>query len=128
MEFEAFDRAECCWAKLERKAQSASDSVRSISTALNSSPITLAALARECELTANVVNRTGSAPREVPGVGQLVWPVSDVLSKIQREMARLPPPSGDELVIIWNEAELKSALGSLKSVRLSLDEIVGRCN
>lgn len=127
MEFAASDRAEC-WAKLERKAQSASESVKSISTALNSSPITLAALARECELTANVVNRTGSAPREVPGVGELVWPVSDVLSKIQREIARLPPPSGDELVIIWNEAELKRALGSLKAVRVSLDEIVGRCN
>ena len=126
MEFAAFDRAK--WTRLERKAQSASESVRSISTALNSSPITLAALARECELTAKVVNQTGSAPREVPGVGDLVWPVSDVLSKIQREIARLPPPSGDELVIIWNEAELKRALGSLKAVRVSLDELVGKCS
>lgn len=127
MEFAAFDRAKC-WAKLERKAQSASESVRSISTALNSSPITLAALARECELTTEVVNRTSSAPYEVPGVGNFVWPVSDVLSKIQREIARLPPPSGDELVIIWNEVELKRALASLKAVRVSLDQLVGKCN
>lgn len=127
MEFAASDQAKC-WTKLERKAQSVSESVRPISTALNSSPITLAALARECDLAAKVVNRTASAPREIPGVDNLVWPVSDVLSKIQREIARLLPPSGDELVIIWNEAELKRTLGSLKAVRVSLDELVRKCN
>ena len=114
-----------CLDKLEHKAQLASESVRSFSTTLNSSPVTLAALARECDLTAKIVNRTNSAPGEVPGVSDLVWPVSNVLSRIQQEIGRLPPPSGDDqLVIIWNEAELKRALNNLKAVRLSLDSIL----
>lgn len=114
--------------KLEHKAHLASESVRSFSTTLNSSPVTLAALARECDLTAKVVNRTSSVPREVPGVSDLVWPVSDVLSKIQQEIARLPPPADDDqLVIIWNEAELKRALDSLRAVRVSLDSILEQC-
>ena len=114
-----------CLDKLEHKAQLASASVRSFSTTLNSSPVTLAALARECDLTAKVLGRTSAVPREVDGVSDLVWPVADVLSKIQQEIARLPPPGADDqLVIIWNEAELKRALDSLKAVRSSLDEIL----
>lgn len=114
-----------CLDKLEHKAQLASESVRSFSTTLNSSPVTLAALARECDLTAKVVNRTSSVQGEVPGVSDLVWPVSDVLSRILQEIGRLQPPSGDDqLVIIWNEAELKRALNNLKAVRLSLDSIL----
>ena len=119
---------ETCLAKLERKAQLAAESCRSFSTALNSSPVTLAALARECDLTAKVVRRTGSVPREIPGVSDLVWPVSDVLSKILAEIARIPPPAGEgQLVIIWNEVELKRALESLRAVRVSMGSILEQC-
>lgn len=124
MELPGSGRARCL-EKLEHKAQLASKSVKSFSTTLNSSPVTLAALARECDLTAKAVNRSNSVPGEVPGISDLVLPVTDVLSKIQQEIGRLPPPSGDDqLVIIWNEAELKRALNSLKAVRLSLDSIL----
>lgn len=117
-----------CLDKLEHKAQLASESVKSFSTTLNSSPVTLAALARECDLTAKVVSRTSAVPREIPGVNDLVWPVSDVLSKIQQEIARLPLPAGDDqLVIIWNEAELKRALDTLRAVRVSMDSILEQC-
>ncbi|SPO04098.1 related to ankyrin 3 [Cephalotrichum gorgonifer] len=124
MESPGSDRPKCL-TELGQEAHLASRSVKSFSTTLNSSPITLAALARECDLTARAVEQAGALPWGIPGVDDLVEPASDVLSKIRHEVTKLPAPSEDsQLVIVRNEAELKQALGRLTVIRTSLDTLL----
>ena len=111
-------------AKLEGKAQTVSKSVKTIAATLNSAPVTLAAVARECSLTADAIEQAGRLPRIIPGIEELVWPLSNLLTQIQSLIDRIPySESGDQdsqLVIVWNESAIKKATASLRAIRTSL--------
>ncbi|PKS06689.1 hypothetical protein jhhlp_006763 [Lomentospora prolificans] len=108
-------------AKLENKAQLVSKSVKTLASTLNSAPVTLAAVSKECILIASVLEEAGRVPRAVPGIEELVWPLSNLLTQIQGLIDRIPYSEGEanQLVIIYNEPTIKKALGSLKAIRAS---------
>ncbi|CAI4211972.1 unnamed protein product [Parascedosporium putredinis] len=111
------------FAKLETKAQAIARSVKTLAATLNSAPVTLAAVSRECSLIADSVAQAGRLPHAVPGIEELVWPLSNLLSQLQSLIDRIPYSEADDsqLVIIYNEDAIKKALGSLKAIGTSLN-------
>jgi hypothetical protein len=121
----------------------------SISSCLNTAPVTLAALAKECHAVGDVLGRFEEVVHSSPQLSDLVSgqfgdschallnSISSDLSCLKQSAGRIRPrdrdsdsavtgidDSASRLIIIWNEDILKQRTQSLRESRISLAFLV----
>ncbi|KAH7262394.1 ankyrin repeat-containing domain protein [Fusarium tricinctum] len=117
-----------------------SEECRGISNCLNTSPVTLAALAKECRAITDALERLHELSRTLEGGAEsvrasnngFVYSVSKDVHELRAALKRIKGPDRDsgihlgepQLVIVWNEAALKTFLGRLRIHQASLHTLL----
>ncbi|KAF4962094.1 hypothetical protein FSARC_9828 [Fusarium sarcochroum] len=117
-----------------------SDECRGISNCLNTSPVILAALAKECRAITSALERLHELSRTIEGGtesvrasnNEFVYSVSKDVHELRAALKRIKGPDRDsgihlnepQLIIVWNEAALKDFLGRLRTHQASLHTLL----
>ncbi|KAM0555730.1 hypothetical protein ACHAPJ_006121 [Fusarium lateritium] len=117
-----------------------SEECRGISNCLNTSPVILAALAKECRAITVALERLYELSRTIEGGtdsvrasnNEFVYSVSKDVHELRAALKRIKGPDRDsgihlnepQLIIVWNEAALKDFLGRLRTHQASLHTLL----
>ncbi|KAJ4257424.1 hypothetical protein NW762_008548 [Fusarium torreyae] len=117
-----------------------SEECRGISNCLNTSPVVLAALAKECRAITVALERLHELSRTIEGGtesvrasnNEFVYSVSKDVHELRAALKRIKGPDRDsgihlnepQLIIVWNEAALKDFLGRLRTHQASLHTLL----
>lgn len=117
-----------------------SDDCKNIANCLNTGPVTLAALAKECRAIADALRRLYDLSSTVKGgpdvarasSNDFVYSVSKDVHELRSALKRIKMPDRDsgismsepQLLIVWNEAALKQFLGRLRTHQASLHTVL----
>ena len=117
-----------------------SEECRGISNCLNTSPVILAALAKECRAITVALERLHELSRTIEGGtdsvrasnNEFVYSVSKDVHELRAALKRIKGPDRDsgihlnepQLIIVWNEAALKDFLGRLRTHQASLHTLL----
>ncbi|KAL6921635.1 hypothetical protein ACHAP8_011515 [Fusarium lateritium] len=113
---------------------------RGFSNCLNTSPVVLAALAKECRAITDALDRLHELSRTIEGGTEgvqasnngFVYSVSKDVYELRAALKRIRGPDRDsgihlnepQLIIVWNEATLKEYLGRLRTHQASLHTLL----
>ncbi|RBR20646.1 uncharacterized protein FIESC28_05163 [Fusarium coffeatum] len=117
-----------------------SEECRGFSNCLNTSPVVLAALAKECRAITDALDRLHELSRTIEGGtesvrasnNEFVYSVSKDVHELRAALKRIKGPDRDsgihlnepQLIIVWNEAALKEYLGRLRTHQASLHTLL----
>ncbi|RSL59840.1 hypothetical protein CEP53_005635 [Fusarium sp. AF-6] len=117
-----------------------SDDCRGLANCLNTSPVTLSALAKECRAITDALSRLHDLSQAIDGGAeivrasnnQFVYSVSKDVHELRVALKRIKGPDRDsgihltepQLIIVWNEAALKESLGRLRTHQASLHTLL----
>ncbi|EKJ69491.1 hypothetical protein FPSE_10316 [Fusarium pseudograminearum CS3096] len=113
---------------------------RGFSNCLNTSPVVLAALAKECRAITDALDRLHELSRTIEGGTEsvkasnngFVYSVSKDVHELRAALKRIKGPDRDsgihlnepQLIIVWNEAALKEYLARLRTHQASLHTLL----
>ncbi|KAJ3525758.1 hypothetical protein NM208_g11503 [Fusarium decemcellulare] len=119
---------------------SLSDDFKSVANCLNTSPVTLSALAKECRAITDALGRLFELSRTIDGDtedvrasnNEFVYSVAKDVHELRVALKRIRGPDRDsgihlnepQLIIVWNEVALKEALGRLRTHQASLHTLL----
>ncbi|KAM5354381.1 hypothetical protein ACJ41O_001030 [Fusarium nematophilum] len=117
-----------------------SDDCRGVANCLNTSPVTLSALSKECRAITDALGRLHELSRTIEGStesirasnNEFVYSVSKDVHELRAAIKRIKGPDRDsgihlnepQLIIVWNEAALKESLGRLHTHQASLHTLL----
>ncbi|KAM6525460.1 hypothetical protein FALCPG4_011002 [Fusarium falciforme] len=117
-----------------------SDDCRGLANCLNTSPVTLSALAKECRAITDALGRLHDLSQAIDGGADIVrasnnefvYSVSKDVHELRVALKRIKGPDRDsgihltepQLIIVWNEAALKESLGRLRTHQASLHTLL----
>ncbi|RSL68350.1 hypothetical protein CEP54_002787 [Fusarium duplospermum] len=117
-----------------------SDDCRGLANCLNTSPVILSALAKECRAITDALGRLHDLSQTIEGGAEVVrasnnefvYSVSKDVHELRVALKRIKGPDRDsgihltepQLIIVWNEAALKESLGRLRTHQASLHTLL----
>ncbi|KAF4978913.1 hypothetical protein FZEAL_4799 [Fusarium zealandicum] len=113
---------------------------KSVANCLNTSPVILSALAKECRAITDALGRLHELSRGIDGSiecvrasnNEFVYSVSKDIHELRAALRRIKGPDRDsgislsepQLIIIWNEVALKASLSRLRTHQASLHTLL----